>query len=158
MLREVQMPFKRIICAIDFSEGSPRVFEAAMDVAHRDNAEVLVLHLIEVQTRISYMPPDDGMLSEATLEMENAAREALEGLIGESGRSIGNLRLTTEIDDDIPSQGIMQRVKAWEADLIVVGSRGTAAGKDPLGSTARQVLADAPCSVLVVRTPGWVRE
>jgi nucleotide-binding universal stress UspA family protein len=146
------MPFKRIVCAVDFSEGSQQVVEAAMDLAHREESEIMLLHLVEVQARVSYMPPDDGSLSEATLDMENAAREALERLIGAASRRIGELNVSTEIDDDIPSKGIVRRAKSWGADVIVMGDRGTGATKGPLGGTTEQVLADAPCSVLMVRT------
>lgn len=151
------MPFKRIICAIDFSNGSQQLFESAVDLAHREDSEILVLHLVEAQTRVSAMPPDEGILSGGTLKMENAARDALERLIGASGRHLGDLRVTTEIDDDIPSIGIVRKAKEWEADLIVLGARGTAATKDALGSTAKQILFDAPCSVLLVRTPSQLK-
>ena len=41
------MPFKRIVCPVDFSNSSLAAFETAVEMAQRDSAELLVLHVIE---------------------------------------------------------------------------------------------------------------
>jgi nucleotide-binding universal stress UspA family protein len=52
---------------------------------------------------------------------------------------------------------VICRLAAEEAtDLIVMGSHGrTGIAKMLLGSVASHVVAHAPCSVLVVKLPGW---
>ena len=57
-----------------------------------------------------------------------------------------------------PAAELVRIAREWEADLIVLGSRGwTGLHRLLVGSTARNVMLHAPCSVLVVRevhTPG----
>jgi nucleotide-binding universal stress UspA family protein len=51
-----------------------------------------------------------------------------------------------------PAEQIVNQLRALGSDLVVVGSRGRGRVERLLvGSTTEQVLASAPCSVLVVR-------
>lgn len=53
-----------------------------------------------------------------------------------------------------PAEAILERAQEVDADVIVVGSRGEGA-IDRLrhGSTSTRVIHDAPCTVLVVKSP-----
>jgi nucleotide-binding universal stress UspA family protein/GNAT superfamily N-acetyltransferase len=54
---------------------------------------------------------------------------------------------------DDPAMALIAVVEERDADLLVVGSRGTSrAPKSPLGSVSDNVARHAPCSVLIVRT------
>jgi len=54
--------------------------------------------------------------------------------------------------DDHPTDAILNAAESYNADLIVVGSRGEGATKRLLhGSVSTNVLHHAPCAVLVVR-------
>ncbi len=56
-----------------------------------------------------------------------------------------------------PAAEIIAAAGAWDADLIIMGTRGiTGVRRAMLGSVARNVLAHAPCSVLVVRASAAV--
>jgi len=64
--------------------------------------------------------------------------------------------LTTEIDvrQGDPAHEIISSATDWDADLIVMGTRGrTGLERLILGSVARKVLQHAPCSVLIERAP-----
>jgi nucleotide-binding universal stress UspA family protein len=51
-----------------------------------------------------------------------------------------------------PPEQIVAQLRAKGIDLVVVGSRGSGRIERLLvGSTTEQVLASAPCSVLIVR-------
>ena len=53
-----------------------------------------------------------------------------------------------------PSEEIVLRAMEWEADLIIMGSENKNAwSRALLGSTARAVLNQTPCDVLVCREP-----
>lgn len=57
-----------------------------------------------------------------------------------------------EIVKGDPAEEIIRLANIYQTDLIVVGSRGlTGMNRILLGSVSSQVVADAPCSVLVVR-------
>ena len=52
----------------------------------------------------------------------------------------------------VPANNIIQRAKAEKADLVLLGSTGLTGLKRVLiGSTAAKVVANAPCSVSVIR-------
>jgi nucleotide-binding universal stress UspA family protein len=61
-------------------------------------------------------------------------------------------QLTTDVTQGRPAARIVTRVREVGADLVVLGSHGkSGVGAWSLGSTAQQVLALAPASVLVVK-------
>jgi nucleotide-binding universal stress UspA family protein len=61
--------------------------------------------------------------------------------------------VTTKIVEGRPKDMIVIEAIEWNADLIVVGSHGYGRAKRMLlGSVAGAVVANAPCSVQVVRT------
>jgi nucleotide-binding universal stress UspA family protein len=62
------------------------------------------------------------------------------------------IRATGEVRHGAPAKAILAAADAFGADLIVVGSRGDRGlHRMVVGSTARQILYEAPCSVLIAR-------
>ena len=55
-------------------------------------------------------------------------------------------------DEGSPAQVLLEAVRLYGADLIVVGSVGLRGARRLLGSVAEAVLHHAPCDVLVVET------
>jgi nucleotide-binding universal stress UspA family protein len=52
-----------------------------------------------------------------------------------------------------PAAAIVDFARNIQADHIVIGARGSSALRRYLGSVSAQVVAEAPCTVTVVRTP-----
>jgi nucleotide-binding universal stress UspA family protein len=74
------------------------------------------------------------------LAARSAARLRAEGLRAEGQVATGN-----------PAHQLVEAAVGWDADLIVLGTRGrTGLKRLLLGSVARAVLQHAPCSVLIV--------
>lgn len=87
------------------------------------------------------------------VKAELAAVEALAQSTADRRTAAG---LATEIDvrHGDPAHEIIRAATDWEADLIVMGTRGrTGLERLFLGSVARKVLQHAPCSVLIGRAP-----
>ncbi len=62
--------------------------------------------------------------------------------------------ITSEVLYGSPREAIVEEATRWGANLIVVGSHGYRGYKRfLLGSVSQSVAANAPCSVLIVRTP-----
>ena len=74
------MPFKRIICPVDFSNSALAAFETAVEMAQRDSAELLVLHVIEGRPVVSEWFPTHS-LAEMTVRMEEKAHQAVNTLL-----------------------------------------------------------------------------
>jgi nucleotide-binding universal stress UspA family protein len=149
---------KRILFA---SDGSPSSSHAE-DVLGRwlifDNATIRVLSVAEVirpwhtgiaptmyrQVVESYAKDLDA----AKTEHDAIARDAADRLA--TGARAADARLRV---GDAAAE-IIEEATSWEADLVVMGSRGlTGVSRVLLGSVARNVLQGSPSSVLVVRNP-----
>ena len=145
------MPFKRIICPVDFSDSSLAAFETSVEIAQRDSAELLVLHVIEGRPVLSEWFPSH-RLGEMTVRMEEKAHQAVNALLDSPSSELAGLAVATTIVNGVPFVEILKQTTAWNADLIVLGARGTTSVDQILfGSTAERVLRGAHCSVLVVR-------
>lgn len=146
------MPFKRILCPVDFSSSSLAAFETAVEMTRRDSAELLVLHVIEGQPVLSEWFPSH-RLGEMTVRMEEKAHQAVNSLLDSSSPNLTNLPVATTIVNGVPFVEILKQTRAWNADLIVLGARGTTSVDQLLfGSTAERVLRGADCSVMIIRT------
>jgi nucleotide-binding universal stress UspA family protein len=82
------------------------------------------------------------------------ANEATPAHSAAEGLTVAGNALEIDVRSGDPAHEIVQAASEWEADLIVLGSRGrTALTRLLLGSVARKVVAHAPCSVLIKRLP-----
>ena len=145
------MPFKRILCGVDFSEASIRAFHSAVELARQSKALLHLVHVIEAQPVVPGWLPANG-LGEVTLMIEEKATTAMQSLIKSSSRELKGLKVTTEIKDGRAFIEIVDRARNWKADLIVVGAKGVGSvGEIVAGGTAENVVRKAQCPVLIVR-------
>jgi nucleotide-binding universal stress UspA family protein len=145
------MPFKRILCGVDFSRDALRAFHTAVALARQSKAALHLLHVIEAQPVVPGWLPANG-LSEVTLMIEEKATAAMQSLMKSSSRELKGLKVTTEINDGRAFVEILNRAREWKADLIVVGARGASSVEEIVaGSTSENLTRRVPCSVLIVR-------
>jgi nucleotide-binding universal stress UspA family protein len=148
MTRDAAMPFTRILCAVDFSPDSVAGFRVAVDLAGLHAASLHLLHVIEAGPGTEF-PGQGG--SDLMIRIMAQANAAMEKLVA-SGPSPGASSLTSEIVTGSAFAEIVDRARAWRADLIVLGARGTASlERLVVASTVERVTREAACSVLVVR-------
>lgn len=145
------MAFKRILCAVDFSEESLEAFQKAVELASQSSARLFVLHALEAQPVISQWLEED-RLGEVTVAMERKARQSLNSLLDSHRAELEKISVHSEIASGRAFVEILENARVWNADLIVLGSRGASAlDRLLVGSTAERVMKDAECSVLVAR-------
>ena len=83
----------------------------------------------------------------------HAAREALAQATASTLRGAG-MQAEAQVEDGSPAHRLIQAAADWDADMIVVGSRGeTGLERLLVGSVSRAVLYHASCSVLIVPEP-----
>jgi universal stress protein A len=137
------MPFKRILCAVDFSPDSLEAFRVATEIARFHSGALHLINVVEAQ------PTAPG---EAMLEILNKATTALDQLIASAQPSLAELELTGEVVSGQAFHEIVEQCRAKRSDLIVLGSKGHNLLEGLLiGGTAETIQKEAPCSVLVVR-------
>jgi nucleotide-binding universal stress UspA family protein len=140
---------KLIIHPTDFSRSAGVAFTTAMETAKRDDAELILLYVLEPLSGLSeetYVARRIPVLEAA----EAAARKAFAGLRARAKKA--GVPTTEVVIQGWPPEQIARLAKARGADLIVMGTRGrTGLKKLLLGSVAERVVAIAPCPVLTVR-------
>jgi nucleotide-binding universal stress UspA family protein len=144
------LKFKRVVCGVDFSPPSVTAFLTAAELARAMNAELHVLHVIEI------LPPTESWLPDSdrkdTPSLEQKATSAMDALVERSAIALDGLSVTTEITVGLAFAELLNRARHSTRDLIVVGAKGVKLLEDALfGGTAEQVVKGARCSVLVVR-------
>lgn len=145
------MGYRRILCAVDFSDHSNEAFLEAVELAEKNSASLFLLHSLEVQPLLTQWLATDG-LSDLTIEIERKAQQSMDSLVNSVASRLGKLKIHTEITSGRAHAEILENASVWQADLIVMGARGAGSLEDAvLGSTVNRVLGDTECSVLVVK-------
>ena len=145
-----RLPFKRLLCPVDFSEPSLSALRFAVSIAKESDARVTIVHVLEC-------PPDDDLVAgrafdvlEYRRQVEEQATRRLDALLSEDERNW--CRPTTTLSYGKPYRQILTIAENQEADLIVMGVHGRNALDLMLfGSTTNQVVRRASCPVLTLR-------
>ena len=145
-----KVTFKRILCPVDFSDSSTAALRFAFSLARESNARLTLLHVFE-------WPSDEASArrvletSEFHRQWELETRHQLEALIPDDVRNWCTPEPTLAFGKAY--QQILRLAATEHADLIVMGVRGRYAIDLMLfGSTTQQVVRQASCPVLTLRS------
>ena len=133
----MELPLKKIICAVDFSAASDAVvrYAAAM---HCTGAELMVLYVAHGAES------EEGMLRKHLHEFSRYS-DMLSG---------NNVRALFTVQHGEPAAAILNYAKEHHADMIILASHGnTAIARLLMGSTAESVMRQALCPVVILKTP-----
>ncbi len=151
-----QVPFKRLLCAVDFSDASLDAVRSALSLAQESGATLTLLHVLEwpweepPPPHLEELPIEQGFaLAEFRRYSEESATRRLESLVQ---ASVPTPRVTARVRNGKPYVQILHVADEEHADLLVIGVRG----RNPLdlalfGSTTNQVVRRAKCPVLTMR-------
>lgn len=146
---------KRILVAYDGSAGADAALADMGRAGLPDELEVLVLSVAEPAR-----PEVVGRFARATRPVQQAVSSAVESLshrLAEQACSrlrslFPRWKVEPAVGVDSPAWGIVGRVAAWGADLVVTGAHGqSCCERMLLGSVARRVFADVLCSIRIAR-------
>jgi nucleotide-binding universal stress UspA family protein len=144
----------KVLLAID---GSPHSDVAVTEVARRRWPYGTVVQILTViHSPVPVLIDPALVLAAVQVEQLEAQRHQASMFIQEAAdRIIGGaaaVEVTTKALEGNPKNVIVEEAREWGADLIVVGSHGYGRlRRMVLGSVAGAVVANAPCSVQVVR-------
>ncbi|MFQ5352006.1 MAG: universal stress protein [Candidatus Binatia bacterium] len=144
--------FKRILATTDMSPESFSAVSYAGHLARAQAARLTVLHVAHstVVMFTEFMPAIDMTAIDA--EIEDAARNSLDGWIRRHLRKLGDVELM--VRRGLVPETICEAAHETDASVIVMATHGrTGVGRMVLGSVTEKVLARSPCPVLVVRPP-----
>jgi nucleotide-binding universal stress UspA family protein len=148
------IPFTRILCPVDFSDGSRYALDHAAMLAQAFDARIAVLyvHLMSVPIpAFGYA----GMLAPVPLTEAGRAGilQTLDSLV--AGHRQAGLAIDTLLEEELSVPSAIVRVAAAQpSDLIVLGAHGRSGfSRLVLGSVANKVLKTAARPVVVVPPP-----
>jgi nucleotide-binding universal stress UspA family protein len=143
------LPFRHLLCPVDFSESSIAALQFALSLAQESNARLTLLHVLE-------WPSDEASArrvletSQFHRQWESDARRKLADLIPADVRDW--CAPESMLAFGKAHQQILRFAASDHVDLIVMGLRG----RNPIdlvmfGSTTNHVVRDAACAVLTLR-------
>jgi nucleotide-binding universal stress UspA family protein len=155
--------FKKILVAVDGSESATRAANAALELADKLKADLIILHAVSppstvYKTGLPSMasmappPPSQSEIDEYYAYAKRVATGIMSGTISEAKRR--GVKVKSEIVEGVAStvETIINHASKENVDMIVVGTRGLGGFRKLLiGSVSSAVVTHASCPVLIVR-------
>ncbi|MBP3040376.1 universal stress protein [Bacillaceae bacterium Marseille-Q3522] len=143
------LTYHNILVAVDGSQEAEWAFKKAIDIAKRNDAALILAHVIDTRT-FATVEAYDRTVSEKAYKF---SAEILEKYKQEAALA-GIKEVKTELEYGSPRARIPKDIaKKYQADLIVCGATGlNAVERFIIGSVSESITRYAPCDVLVVRT------
>ncbi|MBS2010936.1 MAG: universal stress protein [Cyanobacteria bacterium SZAS TMP-1] len=151
--------FKRILVALDDSYFSGVAMHWIAARQWAEGAQFCLLHvanhdLVETPEQTKARHGEHETPAQHKAAIHAAGMFALKARAKYLAERMGHERFTCKVVEGKPSAAIIDMSEKWDADLIVMGSHGhESKALLILGSTTREVTAQAQCSVEVVRVP-----
>lgn len=151
-----KLPFRRLLCAVDFSECSLEALQFAASLAEESEAALTVLHVLEWPWDESAVPTEQELpfehvsaLAEYRRYLETMAMTRLESVLPPTRAT---RQPAARIRNGKSYVRLLEMAAEEHSDLIVIGMRG----RNPIdiavfGSTANHVVRRATCPVLTLR-------
>lgn len=145
MLQEYEV----ILAPVDGSNESELAFRKAIEVAKRNNAKLIIAHIID--TRAIQTP--SGFEGNFTDEIIRQTKMMMDEYV-KIAEDAGLTHVEHRIEYGSPKVMIAKELPAQNPiDLIMIGATGlNAVERLFIGSVSEYVIRNAPCDVLVVRT------
>jgi len=139
----------RVLIALSATEQSREIVREAAARPWPANSKFLLLHVLD--------PFPFARVAASLERAKEAARKELESLAEELRKA--GWSTDTNVILGRARQAVTKAAAAWKANLILVGTHGGGAlQRTLLGSTAREVLRSAHCSVEIVRNAARPRK
>ena len=146
---------KRILVPTDFSPAAQTAADVAASIARKENAQLILLHVIELPSDDSYNVEGEVLTIENweekifSMKLIERGKQKLERLT----RDLNNLGVaaTSQLRMGSPFLGIRNFVQTEEIDLVVMGTSGHSRLEEMIiGSNTEKVVRHAKCPVLTV--------
>jgi nucleotide-binding universal stress UspA family protein len=143
------LKYQNILVAIDGSKEADWAFQKAVEIAKRNDARMLLVHVIDTRS-FALIEAYDTVIGDQT---EKQAKEMLEGYQKKAVLA-GLTDVQYEIEFGSPKIRIPRDIaKKHQVDLILCGATGmNVVERFFIGSVSEHITRYAPCDVLIVRT------
>lgn len=142
------LPFKHLLCPIDFSRSSLTALKFALSIAQESDARLTLLAVFEWSHEAE--PKHSSDTPDFRSRWESDTRRELNALVPDDVRNWCSVETAAAFGK--ASDQILRAALMDHADLVVMGVQGrTALDMALFGSTANQVVRQAACPVLTLR-------
>jgi len=146
-----KLPFKRILCPVDFGDASKAALELATSIASEGDADLTVLHVLEPGADAEPLTSRPITVPEYHQARHQEACAQLKALVDNDMREW--CRPSTRLVRGKAYREILGTATEDAADLIVMGVHG----RNPVdlalfGSTTNHVVRAATCPVMTIRS------
>ena len=146
------LPFRSILCAVDFSKDSAQALSYAASLAQHTGVRLTLVHIVELMGG-GYDPVSgaafdiEGLRKAAVARAHEQLQECAASVTGGLGP------VFTVLGEGKPYKEILREAGLREIDLIVVGVHGRSAlDRLVFGSTTEHLVRRAICPILTVRS------
>ncbi|MCC5889525.1 MAG: universal stress protein [Alkalibacterium sp.] len=141
--------YKSILVAVDGSNQAEKAFKKAVEVAKRNNAVLVLAHVIDTRAYQSFSTFDGSIADNARVEAKNTLLEYKEYAVKEGVKEV---KIVLEYGS--PKVMIAKQIPESEKiDLIMLGATGlNAVERIFVGSVSEYVIRQSKCDVMIVRT------
>jgi nucleotide-binding universal stress UspA family protein len=140
---------KSVLIPVDFSESSERALSVGIAIAKRQNADVILLHVLENITSfqpVEVLLPGISLVPDLNVLMEQKITNLALNISNETG-----IKASGKILLGHPFEQICILAREQQVSLIVIGTHGTSGiRRFFMGSDAYKIVKMAPCPVLTV--------
>ncbi|WP_019242905.1 MULTISPECIES: universal stress protein [Bacillus] len=145
----MNLTYHKLLVAVDGSKEAEWAFKKAVEIAKRNDAELVIAHVIDTRNFATIEAYDRTMAERS----ESYAKELLEEY-KQHAEEAGVKLVKVEVEYGSPKVKIPKDLaKKHNIDLIVCGATGlNAVERFLIGSVSEHITRYAPCDVMVVRT------
>ena len=148
----VHVPFRRILCATDFSPASISALNEAVRILRQDGGTMRLLHVVDiVQPAVSRIALEFPTI-DYTEPLATDSHRRLRRLLPLSQDVYG--RMHTQVDVGLVIDQIVRNANEFKADVVVLGVTKRGRMARLLGSTTGAALRRLRCPVLAVPQSG----
>jgi nucleotide-binding universal stress UspA family protein len=156
------MGYRKVLLALGMNDKGTVLFDEALDLAHKFDAELALLCCLE---QVTVAEAEDRVTTVSELDMSASQRihdrkrhdelahmhawlDSLVQVAAERGVSA-----RADAEEGKPAQRIIEMAVHWGADLIVLGHSSRHPLRELLiGTINSHVIRDAPCAVLITKS------
>lgn len=141
--------YKSVLVAVDGSNQAEKAFKKAVEVSKRNNATLVLAHVIDTRAYQSFSTFDGSIADNARVEAKNTLAEYKDYALKEG---VEEVKIVLEYGS--PKVMIAKQIPESEnIDLIMLGATGlNAVERIFVGSVSEYVIRQAKCDVMIVRT------
>jgi nucleotide-binding universal stress UspA family protein len=149
-----KIPFRKILCPVDFSDASTRALNNAIILASKFNAELSVMYVFTpINIQSPRMQVDNEQ--ENRIQKKRLSKEFEEYL---SGFNLNEISHKVFLKEGQAHQVILSTIEKENFDLLMMGTTGrTGISRIFMGSVTEKVTRELPCSFITTKSKDITR-